>query len=104
MLYVGSDSNIELLGLQTEDGSFLTAASISCVIKDSSGNTVATVSLTYLGTAVTTGGRTYADGNYRGVLLGSNSLTAGATYTLVYSCSNPIFSFTHYEVAQTRNA
>lgn len=103
-LYVANDTNIELLGLTTEDGAYVTDAAISCVISDPTGATVATVSLAYLGTSVTLGGNTYKDGNYRGVLSGSNSpaLVAGTVYTLSYNASNYGLKMIHYETAQAR--
>jgi hypothetical protein len=103
-LYASNDANIELLGLVTEDGTYVTDAAISCVITDPNGTTVATVSLAYLGTSVTVGGQTYKDGNYRGVLAGSNSpaLAAGTMYTLTYTASNYGLKIIHYEMAQAR--
>lgn len=102
MLFCNNDSNVEVLGLATEDGSFITDAVLTCAITDSSGNAVATVTLAYLGTGFAVG--SYADGNYRGVLSGSNNpaLVAGATYTLAFSASNYGFKATRYEVAQAR--
>ncbi|MGH7139028.1 MAG: hypothetical protein ACREHD_25055 [Pirellulales bacterium] len=103
-LYIANDINIELLGLTTEDGAYVTDAAISCVIIDPTGNSLATVSLAYLGTSVSVGGQTYKDGNYRGVLSGSNSpaLVAGTIYTLSYSASNYGLKIVHYETAQAR--
>lgn len=108
MLYVANDSNVEVLGLKDEDGNWIANANITCTITDPTGATVATVTLTYrgAGVAVTVGGVTYPDGNYRGVLSGSNSpaLVAGTTYKEVYQASNYGFLETRYEVAQTRLA
>ena len=104
MLFVGSDTNIELLGVKTEDGAYLTTGAITCAITDPTGASVATVTLTYLGTAVTVAGSTYSDGNWRGTLSGSNSpaLVAGTIYKLVFSCTSPAISITRYETAQVR--
>jgi hypothetical protein len=49
MLYVGNDSNLEVLGLQTEDGVFITDAQLTCTVTDTNSNLVATVALAYLG-------------------------------------------------------
>jgi len=103
-LYCGNDSNIEVLGLTSEDGSFITDASLTCVITNPSNMTLATVTLSYRGAGVpvTVGGKTYLDGNYRGVLPGATALVAGTTYKLVYAASNYGFAMTHYEIAQAR--
>lgn len=107
-LYCNNDSNLEVLALKDEDGNWITDAAITCTITDPTGATVAAVSLTYRGSGVgvTVLGQYFPDGNYRGVLSGSNSpaLVAGTTYKEVFQASNYGFEEVRYEVAQTRNA
>lgn len=98
MLFCGNDTNLEVLGLTTEDGSYVTDAAIACAVK-LAGATVATVTLFYLGTPV----GIYADGNYRGVLPGSTALVAGQQYTLVYTASNYGLTLISVERAMTRD-
>lgn len=98
MLYVGNDTNLEVLGLATEDGSYVTDAALTCTVSDPTGNVVATVTPAYLGTSV----GAYPDGNYRGVLPGSTSLTAGTSYAMTYTASNYGLRIVHYEQAVTR--
>lgn len=102
MLYVDNDSNLEVLGLASEDGVYVTDAAITCTIIDTSGNLVATVALAYLGAGKAVG--QYPDGNYRGVLSGSNvpALVAGTTYQQHFVASNYGFVADRYEVAQAR--
>jgi hypothetical protein len=106
MMYVANDTNLEVLGLKDEDGNWITNAAITCAISDPLGNSVATVTLTYRGpgVAVTVGGVTYLDGNYRGLLSGSNvpGLVAGKTYRQHYAASNYNFAVDRYEIAQAR--
>jgi hypothetical protein len=108
VLYVGNDSNLEVLGLKDEDGNWITNAALSCTITDPNGNTVAVVTLTYRGAGVSVSvlGRYFPDGNYRGVLSGSNSpaLVAGSVYKEVFAASNYGFQEVRYETAQTRLA
>jgi hypothetical protein len=103
----GNDSNLEVLGFKDEDQNVKNDAVITCVItKVSDGSAVATVSIPSLGAlvAVTVGGVTYLNGNYRGVLSGANNpaLVAGAQYQLVYSASNYGWVDTRFETAQAR--
>jgi hypothetical protein len=108
VLYVGNDSNLEVLGLRDEDGNWVTNASVTCTITDSGGNTVAAVSLAYRGSGVGVSvlGQYFPDGNYRGILSGSNSpaLVAGSVYKEVFAASNYGFQEVRYETAQTRLA
>ncbi|HEV3023926.1 MAG TPA: hypothetical protein VGX76_15730 [Pirellulales bacterium] len=108
MLYVANDTNLEVLGLKDEDGNWITNAALTCVVTDPLGNTVANVTLSYrgAGVAVTVGGVTYLDGNYRGLLAGNNApaLVAGSTYREHYAASNYNFAVDKYEVAQVRIA
>ena len=108
MLYVANDSNLEVLGLKDEDGNWVTNATITCTITDASGNTVAVVPLSYRGSGVGVSvlGQYFADGNYRGVLSGSNNppLVAGSVYKEVFAASNYGFQEVRYETAQTRLA
>ena len=86
-LYVSNDNNIEILGLQDEDGVAITDATISCAVTDdATGDAIQTVSLAYLGAGVAVG--SYADGNYRGVLTAAAALVAGSFYKLAYTSSN----------------
>lgn len=86
-LYAANDNNIDLLNLQDEDGKYITDAVLSCAVTDAvTGTVMGTVTLTYLGSAVAVG--SYADGNYRGVLLASANLVAGTAYKLAYTSSN----------------
>ena len=107
-LFVGNDSNLEVLGLVDEEAAFVTNAAITCLVTDSSGATMGSgpITLTYrgAGVAVTVGGVTYKDGNYRGTLAGNISppLVAGTTYKLHYAASNYNMPIDRYEVAQAR--
>ena len=102
MLYVGNDSNLEVLGLATEDGAYITDAQLTFTVTDANSNLVATVALAYLGAGKAVG--QYPDGNYRGVLSGSNvpALVAGTTYQQHFAASNYGFVADRFEVAQTR--
>jgi hypothetical protein len=105
MLYVGNDSLVQLLGIQAEDGTYLTSQGpITCTVTDPSNNVLATITLTYTGQPVTIGDRTFADGNWSGTLPASTPLVAGTTYAFTYNCANPAFQFVRYETAATRKA
>jgi hypothetical protein len=57
---------LELLGLsQATDDTFVITATVSADIMDEDATSVWSGSLSYLGSAVTRGGITYTDGNYR---------------------------------------
>lgn len=86
-LYAANDNNLDALNFKTEDGSFVTDAVITCEVTDNAtGDTMATVSLAYLGSGVAVD--SYADGNYRGVLLAGANLVVGNLYKLAFSSSN----------------
>lgn len=102
-LFAGSAVNVELLGVQQELGSYVTGATITCLVSDSEGNVVATLNLDYLGKRVTMGFASFADGNYRALLQGNVSLVAGETYEFAFSCASPVFQFSRYITAQARN-
>lgn len=103
-LFVGSCVHIELLGVRKEDGTYVTGDAVMCVITDPNGNVVATLSLAYMGTRVTLGFASFADGNYRALLPGNAALVAGTTYTFTFSCANPDFRLSHFQAAVVRNA
>lgn len=101
----GNDSLCQLLGIQDEDGNYLTdEGPITCVVTDPDDNTVASLTLAYLGTPVRVAGRNFADGNWSATLAGSVPLAAGTTYCLTFQSSNPVLEVIRYETAQTRSA
>ena len=104
-LFVGSCANLELLGVEQENAGYITGAVVTCVITDPSGNTVATINLPYLGKPVSPSTfKSFADGNYRGLLPAVTPLVAGTTYKLSFSCANPVFTFTSFQTARNRTA
>lgn len=89
VLYVSSDQYLWLLGLvDNSTAAYVTGATVSAVITDSTGTTVATVSLTYQSGSQTVNGVVSAGGNYRGLLSHSTSLTAGQNYTVTVTVTN----------------
>ncbi|HEX5444056.1 MAG TPA: hypothetical protein VFW87_09520 [Pirellulales bacterium] len=98
ILFVANDTNLDLLGLTSEDGAYVTDAQLTCTVADASGQTAAAITLSYLGAPV----EAYPDGNYRGVLPAATPLVAGRVYTLTYSASNYGLSLTQQALAQSR--
>lgn len=64
---IGSAKRLYLLGL-TVDGVVVTTATVAYTIKDVTGTTVSSGTLTYTAGSVTVGGTTYAAGNYTAVI------------------------------------
>lgn len=88
MLYVGSDNVIWILNLTNiavVPAIFVNTASITVTVTDSTGNTVSTFNMNYLGPNVTVSlpnGQTIlgVDGNYNGVMGYLANLVDGNTY------------------------
>lgn len=89
VLYVSSDQYLWVLGLvDNSTAAYVTGATVSAVITDSAGTTLATVSLTYQSGSQVVNGVTSAGGNYRGLLAHSVTLTAGQNYTVSVTITN----------------
>jgi len=74
-IYVGSDNRIELTGLRDpDDDSYVNDATVTALLKDS------TDTSTISGSSITLTYVTGSDGDYRGSIPSSVSLTAGTAY------------------------
>jgi hypothetical protein len=82
-IYVGSDNRIELTGLRDpDDDSYVNDATVTALLKDSAdANTISgsSITLTYV---------TGSDGNYRGSMPNTVSLTDGTSYYVHVSASS----------------
>lgn len=81
-LYVSSDQYLWVLGLvDNTTGSYVTTATVSAQLSDITGDIGSPISLAYQSGSQTVNGRTFAGGNYSGLLGHATDLTAGSNYT-----------------------
>lgn len=82
-LYIGNDNEVVIDGLSlASDGTYVNDATLLVTVYDAAGNAVSgwsAVSVAYVAAS---------NGDYRGVLPGTASLTEGASYRLVVTSSN----------------
>jgi hypothetical protein len=75
---VGSDNDVIIDGLKVEEtGLYVNNATVTGILQNGSGATVASFTLEY---------QTGSDGRYVGTVPASTVLTAGTTYTAVVTC------------------